>query len=98
VTLGRPHTVTFTSGAMPPDRVRVDLRPQSVGGPALVMPARVLQPAGGVTYVGEGYVHSGRLRGGAVYALRFDAPPGSYAYLCLFDPDMRGTITVAEPR
>jgi plastocyanin len=93
-----PHTVTFTSGATPPDRVRVDLRPQPVAGPALVIPARVLLPAGGATYLGEGYVHSGRLHGGAVYALRFDAPPGTCAYLCLFDPDMRGTITVVEPR
>jgi plastocyanin len=88
------HSVTFTSGAQPPDRV--DLRLQPGGPPRLVLPANVVQPAGGVTYSGQGYAHSGRLRGGAVFRLRFDAPVGVYEYLCLFDPEMRGVVTVTE--
>jgi plastocyanin len=91
---GGAHTITFTSGAPLPDRI--DLRQQPGGPMLLVLPASLLQPAGGPTYTGQGYVHSGRLRGGAEFSLRFDAPPGSYEYTCLFDPAMRGAITVTE--
>ena len=39
---------------------------------------------------------SGIIGNGAAFFLRFDAPPGSYEYLCLIHPTMRGTVTVTE--
>jgi plastocyanin len=86
------HTVTFTSGGRPPDPI--EPRPQPSGPPQLVLPANVVAPAGGSTYTGQGYVHSGLLEAPGVYALTFDAPPGRYEYLCLLHPFMKGTITV----
>jgi plastocyanin len=41
-------------------------------------------------------VSSGILGNGGAYVLRFDAPPGSYEYLCLIHPTMRGRVTVTE--
>jgi plastocyanin len=86
------HTVTFTSGATPP--AVAEPRPQPAGPPALVVPADVAGPAGGDTYTGEGYVNSGILGPGATFALRFDAPPGTYEYLCLLHREMKAQITV----
>jgi plastocyanin len=86
------HTVTFTSGAMPPEFG--ELRPQPSGPPMIVLPANVTGPVGGESYNGQGYVSSGILGPGSGYALRFDAPAGSYEYLCLVHPFMKGTITV----
>jgi plastocyanin len=86
------HTVSFTSGAAPPDVI--EPRPQAAGPPLLVFPARVIAPVGGEAYTGQGYANSGLLTLGAAYALRFDAPPGAYEYLCLLHPYMRGRITV----
>ena len=87
------HTVTFTSGAPPPEFV--DVRPQQQGPPQFVVPANVAGPQGGETYTGAGYAHSGILTPGNSYGLRFDAPPGAYQYLCVVHPFMTGTITVS---
>jgi plastocyanin len=103
---GDPHTVTFTSGAPSPESL--EPRPQASGPPQFVIPANVAQPQGGTTYTGEGYVNSGLLGnqlGPGLFALRFDAPPGRYDYVCLIHGavaadgtanGMKGTITVAE--
>lgn len=95
-TVGDPfeiHTITFTSGGAPPEFI--EPRPQPQGPPLLVVPANVVGPQGGETYAGTGYANSGILTSGNSYALRFDAPPGAYQYLCLVHPFMTGTITVS---
>ena len=90
------HTISFPSGTTPPDFI--DPRPpaQPGGPPLLVIPANVAGPVGGSTYAGQGLVSSGIVGNGGAYFLRFDAPPGSYAYLCLIHPTMRGRVTVTE--
>jgi plastocyanin len=91
------HTVTFTSGAKNPDFV--DVRPQAAGPPMIVIPANVAGPVGGTTYNGQGYLNSGIIFAGNSFALRIDAPAGTYEYLCLVHVDdykMKATITVTE--
>jgi plastocyanin len=85
------HTVTFTSGGAPP--ALVEPRPQAGGPPMIVFPAAVAQPSGD-TYNGTGMANSGLLPYGGSFALRFDAPAGTYNYMCLLHPWMNGTITV----
>ncbi len=93
------HTVTFVSGANPPAFVEPQFGPggPGAGPPMLVIPASVANPTGGTTYTGTGYVNSGILLNAQSFALRFDAPAGSYEYLCLVHPFMRGTVMVNEP-
>jgi plastocyanin len=88
------HTVTFLSGAPPPGFI--EPRPQPSGPPQLVIPATVVGPAGGSTYTGQGAANSGILGNGHAFFLRFDAPPGSYEYVCLIHPTMKSTVTVSE--
>jgi plastocyanin len=88
------HTVTFAGGTTPPEFI--EPRPQPNGPPALVIPANVAGPAGGDSYSGQGYANSGIMPAGGSYALRFDAPAGSYSYFCVVHPWMTGTITVTE--
>jgi plastocyanin len=89
------HTVTFTSGATPPEFIEPVF---SVEGapPQLVIRANIAGAVGGTTYRGEGYWNSGILTGGQSTAVTFDAPPGRYEYLCLVHPFMKGTITITE--
>jgi len=93
------HTVTFVSGAEAPGFVEPQFGPggPGAGPPRLVIPANVVNPTGGTTYTGTGYVNSGILGNGASFALRVDAPAGTYDYLCIVHPFMRGTVTVTEP-
>lgn len=86
------HTVTFTSGAQPPEFV--DIRPQPQGPPQVVVPANVASPQGGNVYNGTGYVNSGIMTPANSFILKFDAPAGTYDYLCIVHPFMRGTVTV----
>jgi plastocyanin len=88
------HTVTFTSGATPPDLI--EPRPQPSGPPQIFFNARAVTPAGGDTYTGTGYVNSGllNLTPGRTFVLRVDAPPGTYDYLCLIHPFQKGRIIV----
>lgn len=92
------HTITFTSGVPAPDFVEV--MPQSDGTRVFAQKPETYSPVGGTTYTGQGYLNSGQLFGGARGPLSFvaliDAPAGTYAYLCLIHPDMKGTITVTE--
>ena len=90
------HTVSFASGQTPPDFVEPRPPAQPGGPPQLVIPATVAGPVGGPAYAGQGLVSSGILGNGGAYFLRFDAPPGSYEYLCLIHPTMRGRVTVTE--
>jgi plastocyanin len=88
------HTVTFpTAGGNPPEFIQP--RPQQAGPPALVIPANIAGPVGGDTFNGQ-YANSGIMGIGGSHALRFDAAPGSYAYLCAVHPWMTGTITVTD--
>lgn len=87
-----PHTVTFMSGATPPGFV--EPRPQPAGPPQLVIAANVAGPVGGNVYTGTGMLNSGILEAPGAFSVRFDAPPGSYEYLCIIHPFMKGTITV----
>jgi plastocyanin len=88
------HTISFTSGGTPPDFV--EPRPQPSGPPMLVIPSTVAGPVGGATYTGQGLVSSGIVGNGGAYVLKFDAPAGTYEYLCLIHPTMRGRVTVTE--
>ena len=93
------HTVTFLSGAEPPQFVEPQFGPDGPGSgpPMLMIPANVVNPTGGTSYTGTGYLNSGILGNSASFALRFDAPAGTYEYLCIVHPFMRGTVTVNEP-
>jgi plastocyanin len=89
------HTVTFLSGAAPPQFIQII--PQPGGPPRIVIPAATNAPSGGNTYTGSGTVNSGTLTVGNSFTLKVDAPPGTYEYVCLFHADdynMKGTITV----
>jgi plastocyanin len=88
------HTISFVSGGTPPDFV--EPRPQPAGPPLLVIPSTVAGPVGGATYMGEGLVSSGIIGNGGAYFLRFDAPSGSYDYMCLIHPTMHEKITVTD--
>src|SRR5204863_4654743 len=66
------HTVTFSSGAAPPDLIQP--RPQPSGAPLFVFPANVASPTGGGTYTGQGYLNSGLMTGNASFAVTIDAP------------------------
>lgn len=86
------HTVTFAAGGPPPEFG--EPRPQASGPPLIVIPANVVGPAGGESYTGQSYANSGILGPGNSYVLRFDASPGTYEYLCVIHPFMKGNITV----
>ena len=104
-----PHTVSFLSGAEPPDYFLVELEVFKDGSinerdpPIIALNPLVWAPSGGDTYSGTGIASSGVLFGekGPVgrptsYSLTFDTP-GVYNYLCLMHgPRMSGTITVAD--
>jgi plastocyanin len=90
------HTISFASGATPPDFVEPRPPAQSGGPPQLVIPSNVAGPVGGPVYAGQGLVSSGIIGNGSAYFLRFDAPPGSYEYLCLIHPTMRGRVTITN--
>jgi len=93
-----PHTITFSSGAAPPDLFTP--RPQPSGPPQLVFTANVASPTGGTSYTGSGYLNSGILTGGASFVATIDAPPGTYTYYCIIhgspEGGMKGTITVTD--
>jgi plastocyanin len=89
------HTISFLSGQAPTDPT--DVRPNPNGPPTVVVKADVAQPRGGSIYTGTGYVNSGVLgwiSGDYAWAVRMDAPPGTYTYMCLIHPFMQGSITV----
>jgi plastocyanin len=86
------HTLTFLSGGEPPPFV--DVRPQPNGPPLVVFPAIVVTPSGGNVYTGTGYLNSGIIFPPEGFPVTFNAPPGTYQYLCLIHPGMNGSITV----
>ncbi|CAA9274925.1 MAG: hypothetical protein AVDCRST_MAG77-3369 [uncultured Chloroflexi bacterium] len=88
------HTVTFPGpGNAPP--AFVEVRPQPSGEFLFVQPAASRSRSPGNNYAGEGLANSGILMSpGGTYLLRFDAPPGTYEYLCLLHPEMKGSVTV----
>jgi len=87
------HTITFLSGAAPPDLLLP--QPQGSGPPLLVLNPAVAGPTGGTTYTGQGVLNSGIISPGQGFVLVFDAPPGTYLYQCLVHPTMKSTITVS---
>jgi plastocyanin len=95
------HTVTFLSGAAPPDVISP--RPNAAGPPSLVIPATINAPQGGSSYTGSGIVSSGILTDSALmpgakartsWGVKMDAAAGKYTYICLIHPFMVGTVTV----
>jgi plastocyanin len=90
------HTVSFVSGQTPPDFVEPRPPAQPGGPPLLVIPPAVAGPVGDGTYSGRGLVNSGILGNGGASFLRFDAPPGTYEYMCLIHPTMRGRVTITD--
>jgi plastocyanin len=86
-----PHTVTFPGDTAPPELLLVE--PQTAGPPLLVLNPEVMDPAGGPSYDGAGYVNSGWLQDEEVefpegtefpdtWELTFDTP-GEYPYYCV---------------
>jgi len=88
------HTVTFLSGAEPPEFIIP--RPRPAGPPALVVNPQVLMPQGGSTYTGQGILNSGILEAPGLFVAKFEAPTGKYDYLCLTHPFMKGSVTVTN--
>jgi plastocyanin len=82
------HTVTFLSGAKPPD----PFVPEQ-GGKKLRFNPLVAFPQGGSTYAGKGMASSGFLHLKGNYSLTF-TKPGRYEYLCLLHPGMTAAVVV----
>ncbi len=82
------HTVTFLSGARPPDLAV----PQKDG--RLQFPSVVAYPQGGHSYAGTGFVSSGMLMGDVRnWSVTF-TKAGTYTYNCLLHPAQVGTVVV----
>ncbi len=92
------HTITFLSGAPPPDFV--DVQPQPAGPPRIIVPAKVAGPSGGNSYAGTGFLNSGIMFPGNSLAVTINASAGTYQYICLIHggapQNMKGTITVVQ--
>jgi plastocyanin len=93
------HTVTFLSGEERP--WLIVLEEPTAGTPAAGEPRAVINPmagfpVGGNTYDGTGYVNSGTPDPSAPpFTLTFTAP-GSFEYLCLVHPQMKGKVIVQD--
>ena len=82
------HTVTFMSGAKPPDLAA----PQKDG--RVEFPSAVAYPNGGHTYGGSAYVNSGIFGpNDENWSVTF-TQPGTYTYQCLLHPVQVGTVIV----
>jgi plastocyanin len=82
------HTVTFLSGAKPPELAA----PQKDG--RVQFPSTVAFPQGGHEYDGSGYVNSGLLTGAdKSWSVTF-TKPGTYQYNCVLHPAQVGTVIV----
>lgn len=92
------HTASFLSGAERPLLVVPD---EAAGTPEAGEPRFIFNPmavfaAGGNTYDGTGYVNSGTPDPSAPpFTLTFTVP-GTYEYLCLVHPEMKGQVIVQE--
>jgi len=84
------HTVSFLSGAKPPEPVVPE-----AGGKFRFNPM-IFNPQGGPTYGGSGMASSGFLQAKRTYSLTF-TKPGKYAYVCMLHPGMIGTVVVLAP-
>jgi plastocyanin len=96
---------TFHTVAFGPDAERTEIERHLIlarrgadGRPVLYLNPRAVDPSGGTTYDGTGFVNSGLLflrarNGPPEYRLTFTRP-GTYEYACLIHPHMEGTITV----
>ncbi len=87
------HTVSFTSGAKPPD-LEIQQGGKRVGNPVVLFPSR------GKTYDGTGFANSGippdPNNPMMTYSLTF-TKAGTYSYLCIVHgPSMGGAITVTD--
>lgn len=92
------HTATFLSGQ---ERPLLGVPDEMTGTPVTSGPRAIVNPAagfpaGGSTYDGTGYVNSGTPDPSAPpFTLTFTAP-GSFDYLCLVHPQMKGRVVVQE--
>ena len=80
------HTIHFLGGSPPPPFIAAS--PDGV----FLNPAATA-PSGGTSYDGSGLAGSGLLTKGQTYSLSFPTP-GSYDYVCLVHPEMKGTVVV----
>ena len=82
------HTVTFLSGAKPPQLFLPQPDKRLLFNPAAAF------PQGGPAYDGTGVVNSGVLEGmGKSFTVTF-TKPGRYTYVCLLHAGMTGTVVV----
>jgi len=87
-----PHTVTFLGGRTPPSLIVP--QPEDPAGRAPMLNPEVFFPVPPTgPYTGTGYVNAGFLEKGEQFSLTFGAS-GTYPFLCLVHPQMRGEIEV----
>jgi plastocyanin len=94
----RFHTASFLAGAEPPLLVIPDAAAgtPAAGGPRFVANPAVAFPAGGNSYDGSTYVNSGLPDPSAPPFVVTFPKAGTYEYLCLVHPQMKGSIVVQE--
>lgn len=92
------HTVTFLAGEERPLLVIPDAAAgtPAVSGPRFVANPAAAFPAGGNSYDGSTYVNSGLPDPSAPPFVVTFPKAGTYEYLCLVHPQMKGSIVVQE--
>lgn len=96
-----PHTVTFLAGNDAPEVVMP--QPQPAGPPLLLLNSAVVLPSGlseadaydGSVFLNSGFIGPESPTGSTAFSVRFTRP-GTYSYVCLLHPIMKGTVTVLE--
>jgi plastocyanin len=80
------HTIHFLGGNPAPDFI-------DAGPDGVFLNAAATMPSGGSSYDGSGIAGSGLLTQGQTYSLSFPKP-GTYDYVCLVHPNMKGSVVV----
>jgi plastocyanin len=80
------HTIHFLGGSPPPGFVEA-------GPDGVFLNPAATTPTGGASYEGSGVAGSGLLTKDQTYSLTFPKP-GTYEYVCLVHPEMKGSLVV----
>ena len=80
------HTISFLAGNPAPPFV-------TPGPDGVFFNPAAVNPSGGTSYDGNGMTGSGLLTKAQTYTLTFPTP-GTYEYVCLVHPGMKGTVVV----